>query len=126
MFGHFSYLASIVIFAGSAIVLEWTFGFHLLRKFIKLIMLTTCFSLLLVPTEGVALYIKSWRYDPSHTFNILLLGAELETYIFVIFIAVVIASAVIPWTSYEDKGQNIIKQTILDIFSGKYAIWKKS
>lgn len=115
MFGQFSYLISIVIFAGLAIFLEWFFGFSILKKYIKQIFIVIGISLLLAPTEKVALDIKAWAYNPSHTFNIKLLGAELETYIYVIFIAIAVSSAVIAWTRYEDKGKNILRQTLKDI-----------
>lgn len=125
MFGNLSYLISIFCFAGLAIMLEWIFGFNLLKKYLRIILTTIGLVLLSTPTEAIALYLKAWAYTPTHTFNLKLLGAELETYIFVIFIAIAISSATIAWTRYEDLKKNILKQSLIDIFKGTYAIWKK-
>lgn len=119
------YLVSIFYFASSAVILEWIFGFHLLKKYLPTIFLTTLLGLLLTPAESVALKFKAWAFSTTNTLNFRFLGAEIESYIFAIFTVIATASAVIAWTHYEDENKNILKQSLIDVFKGTYAIWKK-
>lgn len=119
------YLVSIFYFAGSAVILEWIFGFHLLKKYLPTILLTTLLGLLLTPAESVALNFKAWAFSSTNTLNSRFLGAEIESYIFAVFTVIATSSAVVAWTYYEDKNKNILKQSFIDIFKGTYAIWKK-
>lgn len=124
-FGVYSYLISIVIFAGAAVALEWVFGFHLLKKYLKPLVITVIFYLFFPITEAVALKWENWDYSTTNTLHTRILGAEIETYVFTIFVAVAVASAVIAWTFYEDKGKPIMLEALKDVFKGTYAIWRR-
>src|SRR6266571_511375 len=100
MFGHLSYLISIILFAGAAVLIEWLFEFNLLRRYYKTILLGIGISVLLVPAEYVALSVKAWKYSPIHTVAKLFLGAEVETYLYMFFVALAIVGAVIAWTDF--------------------------
>lgn len=125
MSNNLLYLVSIFCFAGLAIALEWIFGFHLLKKYLSTIFLTTLLGLLLTPAESVALSFKAWAFSSTNTLNSKFLGAEIESYIFAVFTSLAVSSAVIAWTHYEDNGKNILKQSLIDILKGTYAIWKR-
>lgn len=119
------YLISIFCFAGLAISLEWIFGFYFLKKYLSVILLTIIFGLLLTPSESIALEFKIWTYSSINTLDLKFLGTAVETYVFTIFVSLAVSSAVIVWTHYEDLNKNILKQSLIDVFKGTYAIWKK-
>lgn len=126
MWGIYSYLISIMIFAGLAVLLEWIFGYHRLKKAKKTIGLVVLIFLAFTPVgEFFALRMKIWQYNPLTTFYTTFIGAELETYVFALFTGLAISSAVIAWTNYEDEKKNIIIQSLIDVFKGTYAIWRK-
>lgn len=125
MWGNSSYLVSIGVFAGSVVLLEWIFGFHRLKKSIKEIFTATALFVLITPIEYAALQLRIWEYNPKTTFNILFLGAEIETYVFSFVVGLAVSSAVVAWTNYEDAGKNIISQSLKDVLSCKYAIWQR-
>ncbi|MBI2029495.1 lycopene cyclase domain-containing protein [Candidatus Gottesmanbacteria bacterium] len=125
MFSHLSYLISIFFFSGIAVVLEWVFGFHVLKKYLKTIFITLIYALFFTLTESVALRSRIWSYNPETTFNTKIFGVEIETYVFTIFVTVTISGVVIAWTFYEDKGKPILLQSIRDVLKGTYAFWNK-
>lgn len=125
MFGHFTYLVSILIFAGVPVILEVIFGFQLIKPFVKSVFKMIIISLLLVPVwDGVALWMKAWYFNTERNLNIIIAGDVLETYIFTLFIMLVISFAVYVWSGYEDKKLPILKTSWQDVKTGKYAIWK--
>lgn len=126
MWGIYSYLFTIFIFAGFAIFLEVVFGFHFFKKYLKVISFVVLVSLIFTPPgEATAYLMQTWIYNPATTFYKAVFGAEVETYIFSFCVAIAISSAVIIWTSYEDQGKNVLMQSLRDILKGTYAIWKK-
>ncbi len=125
MFGHFTYLVSILIFAGIPVILEVIFVFQLIKPFMKSIFKIIIISLLLVPIwNGAAFLMNAWYFNPERNLNIVIAGDVLETYIFTIFIILVIAFTVYIWSGYEDKKLPILKTSWRDVATGKYAIWK--
>lgn len=125
MFGQFSYLTSILIFAGLAILVVWISGFHLLKKFTKILPVPIIFMLLLTPIEWFALRWKIWSYIPESALNITFLGAELETFVFSLLVATAIASPVIVWSEFEEEGKSVFSESLKHLFRGTYAIWRK-
>lgn len=125
MFGHFTYLVSILIFAGVPVILEVIFGFQLIKPFVKSVFKMIIISLLLVPVwDGAAFWMRAWYFNPERNLQIVIAGDVLETYIFTIFIVSAISFAVYVWSEYEDKKLPLLKTSWQDIITGKYAIWK--
>lgn len=122
----FSYLLSVIIFSGIPFLLEFIFGYHLLKPFFKSTAKMATFALLLVPIlEGVAFRLNAWYFNPEKNLQIIIFGDVLETYIYTIFVFCTVAFAVYIWTDYEDKKLPIIHTSIKDALSGQYAIWRK-
>lgn len=123
---NFSYLLSIIIFSGIPFLLEFIFGYHLLKPFFKSTAKMVIFALLLVPIlEGAAFRLNAWQFNPEKNLQIIIFGDVLETYIYTIFVFCAVSFAVYAWSSYEDKGSSIIRTSLKDVLSGKYAIWRK-
>lgn len=125
IFGVYSYLVSVFIFAGAAIALELFFGFHLLKKYLRAIVMTVIFYLPFPLTEAVALWWRNWDYNPETTLYTRFLGAEVETYVYALMVAIAVSCAVVAWTFYEDQGKPILLTSLKDVFQGTYAIWHK-
>lgn len=125
MFGVYSYIFSILFFAGIIVIVSWIFGFHILKRYLRVLLITIIFALIFTLTESAAFAWNAWGYSPDKSFNFKIFGAEAETYIFSIFISLAIAQLVIVWTFYEDKGKSILLQSIKDVLKGTYAFWKR-
>lgn len=120
------YLFSVLVFAGIPAVLEFVFGFHLVRPFFGRLVKILIVALILSPIlDGFAFAWNAWYFPPDKNLNIVITGDVLETYIFTFFIVCAISFAVYAWSDYEDRGLPIIKTSLKDILSGKYAIWRK-
>lgn len=83
-------------------------------------------SLFLVPVlDGVAFKTNAWLFNPDRNLKIVIAGDVLETYVFTLIIVSVISLAVYSWSYYEDRGWPILRTSLQDVFSGKYAVWRK-
>ena len=123
IFGIFSYLATILIFAGAAVLIEWTLGFQKLKKYTKLIGIIVAIWLIgTLIAEPVALNWRTWIYSQDKTFGIYISGAALETLIYTVFVAIAVASATLAWSNYEEDGKPLIKTTVDEIRS-KFREW---
>ena len=112
-FGIYSYTATIVIFCGLALAL-YVVG-RLLRKKSamlpasdwKVILWTIIiFAIVTGPEEYVALAWRIWTYNPERTFNKIFLGAEVETYLFITLVALVVSIATLVYARREDRKRN--------------------
>ena len=116
LFGQFSYLATVIIFAFGAVLIEWSLGFRTLKRYWKLIGIIVIIGLIgTAIAERIALKSESWVYNPQKMFNTFIFGAAFETYIFAIFVAIAIASATLVWSEYEEKNRPLIKTTFRKI-----------
>lgn len=123
-FGIFSYLITIIIFAGAAVLIEWILAFKKLKKYTKIIGVVVILGLIgTLIAESVALDWRTWFYSQGKTFGIYF-GAALETFIFTVFIAVAIASSTLVWSDYEEDGKPLLKTTIEQI-QDKFREWLK-
>jgi lycopene cyclase domain-containing protein len=105
-FGHYSYLASTVIFAGGAVAILWIVKFQLLSKYTRLILSVGLLGMVLgVIGEAIALRIGAWAYNSERTVDRAILGVPIETYLFSLLISIAIASAAINWADSEDRGK---------------------
>lgn len=94
MQSEYSYLISIIKFAGIAIIIEWVIGYKYLKRFVKKILLIGFLGICITaPLEGFALTYKDYSFYPETTFNILVFGAEVETYLFSFLVSISVASA---------------------------------
>lgn len=112
MTSQLTYLATILVFAGSAIVLEWYFGYRQLERYIKVIGAVLLISLLATAVgDNVAIRWKTWVYHPEGFSAIYILGVPLETYLFALFCSVAVSSAALGWSEFEEQGESLIKRT---------------
>jgi len=125
-FGTFSYLITILIFAGMAVLIEWTLGFKKLKKYTKIIGMVVGLGLIgTFLAEPVALNWRTWSYSQDKTFGIYVAGAALETFIYAVLVAVSVASATLVWSDYEEDKKPLLKTTIEQI-QDKFREWFKT
>lgn len=121
-----SYLLSVLVFAGMPAGLEFIFGFHLLKPFFGKLIKIIVGALILSPIlDYFAFTWQAWLFTPEKNLKIVIAGDVLETYIFTFFIVCAISFAAIVWSDYEDRGLPIVKTSIKDVLTGKYAVWRK-
>lgn len=121
--GNFSYLITILIFAGTAVLIEWTINFRKLKKYIKIIGLIIGMSIVFTfMAEPAALNWRAWFYSQDKSFGIYVFGVALETLVYTVFVAVAIASATLFWSDFEEDRKPLIKTTIKEIKS-KFKEW---
>ena len=114
-FGTYSYTATILIFCGLALLL-YVVG-RLLRKKSAMLPATDwkaiiwtmiIFAVIAGPEEYVALAWRTWIYNPERTFNTTFLGAEVETYLFITLVALVVSIATLVYARREDRKHNSV------------------
>lgn len=114
-FGIFSYVITIIIFAGAAVLIEWTLGFKKLKKYTKIIGVVVILGLIgTLIAESAALNWRTWFYSEGKSFGIYF-GAAAETFIYAVFVAVAVASATLIWSDYEEEGKPLLKTTVEQI-----------
>lgn len=122
-FGEFSYLISIIIFAGIPLLIEIRALGKYFVKYKKIILVFMIFSIpVAIIGEWVALKWRVWEYVDGSTFGIYL-GSAIETIIFLIFVSVCIAVPTLYCASSIDRGISIytaLKNSIRRIWSHKY------
>ncbi len=107
MFEQYSYLITILFFAGGSILIEWLIGYKYLKKHLREILIAGIVGVLFTaPLEGTALVGKDYSFYPETTLNTLLFGAELETYLFSFLVGIAVASATFIGIRIEDMRKN--------------------
>ncbi|MBP9690623.1 hypothetical protein KBD81_00935 [Candidatus Woesebacteria bacterium] len=126
MFGDLSYLYSTLFLTVPIIFLEWVFYYHLLKKNLYPILITTLFGLVIVSiSEPLGIYLKAWEYGATTTLPTFYLGVKLESYVYVTLCSVGVGSLTMIYATYQDmKIKNIVLQGIKDFFSARYAFWR--
>jgi hypothetical protein len=99
------YLATIAFFIGLASYLLWAQRGRILRKHWKFIALFTIFSVPFAYWDAVAQRWHAYQYSPDHTLYIKVFGGELETYIFMGLVAMIVCSATVFYMREEQKGK---------------------
>lgn len=126
MWGNYSYLILMLIFAGSPVLLEFIFGYHFFKPYYKAIKKAVLIVVVITPfIEFFALKWKAWEYNPEKNLGIFIINSPVETVIFAVLISLAVAFAVTAWTFYEDEGKPIIISSLYDVFHCTYAIWRK-
>jgi lycopene cyclase domain-containing protein len=111
-FGPFTYFVTTLIFSGIAILLEWTFGFRTLKRYVKVISaVAITVAIFALIGDPVALRLRAWAYNPERTFGTFLNGSAFETVIYAIPVSVAVASATLVWSDWEDNGLPLITTT---------------
>lgn len=101
---NFSYILSIFKYTGPVIVLTFLVGYKHLKVQLKAIFKVCLIGVLVTaPLEGFAIANKGWAYLPQTTFNTLFLGAEVETYIFSLFVSLTTSSVTILLLSFKRR-----------------------
>ncbi|MBI2547488.1 MAG: hypothetical protein HYW23_03515 [Candidatus Aenigmarchaeota archaeon] len=109
--GVFSYLFTIIVFAGIAILIEWKLFPAILKKYAKIIGIVLIVGIIsTLIGEPIALQLGIWSYSSEKTFGIYVFGAELETLIYAMFVFVAIASATIIGSQYEDARKLTVRE----------------
>lgn len=126
MLGKFSYLFSIVLFAGIPLLVQLVFGYHLIKSYFRVVLKWLGVFLWVAPFfDTVAITLNAWAYPAEKNVGIFIFQSPIETTVFTVFVGLVIAFTIIIWSHYEDKGKPIIQTSIYDIIHETYAIWKK-
>lgn len=82
-FGNLSYLASIFIFAGAALAMEYAIAARRFKESMKLILLAVIICVLATfAVESVALEWQIWQYNETRTLGTYFFGAAIETPVF--------------------------------------------
>ena len=102
MIEHLNYLFSIIIFAGTATLIVWHKRTRLLKKYEVVLVFLVSVSVPFASTEYFALKWRAWFYYPLHTLNLQYL-AEVESYIFAMFVTLFCASVTIIYALKVDK-----------------------
>ena len=100
-FGRYSYLVTLVVFAGVPLLVEWFLVGGTVRYYRRLLALMTV--ILLVATgiwDSTALAWRTWSYSPGRTLGISLGGVPLETYLTTLLVGPVVAIATLAWANF--------------------------
>lgn len=127
MFENFSYLFSTIFLTIPIVFIEWIIFYHLLKRNTFPIFINIILGLLIVSvSEPLGIYLQAWKYGTNTTLTTFLLGTKLESYVYLILGSIAVGSITVIYSSYQDmKVRNIFLQGIKDLFSFKYALWKK-
>jgi lycopene cyclase domain-containing protein len=110
------YLLTILIFAGSIILLEWSVEAKYLIKHIRLLALIVLISILYAfPAESAALGWKIWQYTPKKFTGIFLGGPPAEIVIFAVFVSLAISGALLIFARYEEKEKPVLRSVRRDL-----------
>ena len=109
-FSIYSYTATVLIFCGLAFLL-YLVGVLFRRKsatlskndwkaiFGTIVIMTAVTG----PMEYVALTWRTWTYNPERTLHKTFFGAEVETYLFIILVSLVVSIATLVYANREDR-----------------------
>lgn len=109
-FGEYSYTVTIVVFCSIALAM-YGIGRLLGKRSAmfaatdwKAIALTIAIMAVVTgPEEYIALAWRTWSYNPERTFDTTFLGAEVETFIFIILVSLVVSIATIVYARREER-----------------------
>ena len=112
-FESFWYLITILIFAGTAVIIVWYLAFERLKRYIKLITVLIVVGVLgALIGEHVALKWNAWVYTSGKNFGIAIWDVPLETLIWAVFVITAISSITLVWSEYEEFGKPVLKTSI--------------
>lgn len=110
---NFSYLVTILIFAGTSILIELLFVFRRVKSYIRLLTTISIIGIFYAwVAELAAIKIGIWNYSNLMNLGMYILGVPLETLVYTIFVVTAIALPTLTWSDYEDRNKPIIKTTV--------------
>jgi len=118
MFGHYTYLLSIIFFAGASILLEWFFNFNLLKKSIRSLLKVTILLALyafLLEFLGFSLT-RGGYFNKEMVLGFWIGPLPIEEVLFWPLTISAMASATIIFSEAEEKNLNLF-QAIIFFFS---------
>ena len=119
----FSYLITLLIFAGSGTIL--TLILVDIRPYKKLIGIVLAIGLVYaIITEPIAVSWQAWEYSQNYTLGYHIFGAELETCIFVALAVIAITGETLTFAKVEERGGSLVAYTLRQI-RYKLRIWAK-
>lgn len=99
------YLATIIFFTGLGAYIFWSGRKNFLKQHWKFILAYALFTIPWAYWDAIALRWKAYQYNPEHVLNIRVFGGQLETYIFMALVGVVVCSATLVYMKQEEKSQ---------------------
>jgi hypothetical protein len=107
-FGAFSYLISILIFAGGSVVVVLLLGYKELYSYKKLLAVMVIGGLLGAALgDSVALSWSAWAY--TNSLHIEFLGAEIESYLFAVLWVINIGGLTLILAKADERGLSVPK-----------------
>ncbi len=126
MWGHFSYLYTTFIFAGTPLVLLLLLGWHFYKRYIGMIIILILFFADITPfVEYPALIWKAWAFNPAQSLDIYILKTNIETVICTSIVSLLLTLIVLGATACQDKKKPILRTALFHLQKGTYAIWRK-
>lgn len=109
-FGIYSYTTTVLIFCGLALLL-YAVGVILRKRsailsssdWMAILWTVILMTVITGPEEYVALNWRTWVYNPERTFDNTFFGAEIETYLFIILVTLVVSIATLVYANREDR-----------------------
>lgn len=108
-FGIYSYLATTLIFPGLAMALYFAVRkkYRLTPIEHRVIKITSLITLAFTTVaEGAALSWNVWTYSPLQTLHTRFLGAEIETYLYIALVSLVVCLATVSYARHEDRDRS--------------------
>jgi len=102
---HFNYIFSIIIFAGTAILIEWHRNKRVLKKYELIILFLAAVSVPFTATDYFALKWHAWFYYPGQNLDIKFI-TQAETYLFAIAVTVFSATVTLIYAARQDRKLN--------------------
>ncbi len=126
MWGHFSYLLTTLIFAGTPLLILMLFGFHFYKRYLRMIVLFGIFMGIITPfVELPALLWNAWAFSSEKSLGIYMLQTNIETIICSSMVSMVFMLIVLGATACQDKKEPILRTAMSNILKGTYALWRK-
>ncbi len=98
---HLSYLATIFVFCGTALLIIYKRQGRILRKHEQLLLLMMALGVPLAAVDYFAIHWGAWNYSAGSTLNIRF-ATEIETYLFSAGIFATVAAATLVWATQTD------------------------
>lgn len=107
---HLTFLLSIPIFCGPALLLIWRREQRVLKKYELVILIMVLLSILFVgPADFSAIHLQAWQYGAGVTSGIYLLTLP-ETYLFGMAVTAIVAMVTLVYTTRIDREKSRAKR----------------
>lgn len=107
---HLTYLFSIFIFAGTAVLLLWRRESIILKRYERIILYVVSLATIWTYADYFSTHWGAWAYIPGQTLNLHFL-TEIETYLFDAAVAFVIGGAALIFALHQDRTVELKKNS---------------